>query len=166
MMIMYKILFVCTANICRTPMAEYYLNSLVAKEDLEEMILVESAGTWAIDGAPAAEYSQKVCAEIGLDLSSHRSRPIDLYLVKQADLVLCMSVEHKNDLIQVFPHLQDKIFTLKEYNNKSPQNSISIADPYGRSLERYRETCEIISREIRRIFPEIKKNTREKCLVN
>lgn len=165
-MTMYRILFVCTANICRTPMAEYYLNSLIAKEDLQEMIAVESAGTWAVEGAPAAENSQRVCAERDLNLSRHRSRPIDLHLMKQTDLVLCMALEHKYDLIQIFPHLRDRIFTLKEYGNKNPQNSISIVDPYGGSIEQYRETCELIFREIQRIYPALKANAREKCLVS
>jgi len=163
---MYKVLFVCTANICRTPMAEYYLNHLVNEEGLEELISVESAGTWAVEGMPAAESSQLVCAEEGLDLSNHRSQPIDLYLMKQADLVLCMSIDHKYDLSQIFPHLKDKIFTLKEYSNKTTQPSISIADPYGRSIENYQETYKLITGEIDRVFAIIKKNAREKCLVN
>lgn len=163
---MYKVLFVCTANICRTPMAEYYLNHLVKEEGLEELISVESAGTWAVEGMPAAESSQLVCAEEGLDLSNHRSQPIDLYLMKQADLVLCMSIDHKYDLSQIFPHLKDKIFTLKEYSNKTTQQSISIADPYGRSIENYQETYKLITGEIDRVFAVIKKNAREKCLVN
>jgi len=163
---MYKVLFVCTANICRTPIAEYYLNHLVKKEELEELIMVESAGTWAMEGMPAAEFSQQVCANEGLDLSNHRSQPIDLYLMKEADLVLCMSSEHKNDLSQIFPHLEDKIFTLKEYSNQNTQNSISIADPYGRSIDKYQETYKLITGEIDRIFAVIKKNAREKCPVS
>lgn len=163
---MYKVLFVCTANICRTPMAEYYLNRLVKKEGLEELIIVESAGTWAMEGMPAAENSLLVCAEEGLDLSNHRSQPIDLYMMKQSDLVLCMSIDHKYDLSQIFPHLKDKIFTLKEYNNKNTPQSISIADPYSRSIENYQETYKLITGEIDRIFEVIKKNAKEKCLVN
>lgn len=158
---MYKVLFVCTANICRTPIAEYYLNHLVKKEGLEELIMVESAGTWAIEGMPAAEFSRQVCAGEGLDLSNHRSQPIDLYLMKQADLVLCMSSEHKNDLSQIFPHLKDKIFTLKEYNSKNTRHSISIPDPYGMPLEQYQETYKLITGEIDRIFASIKQNARE-----
>jgi protein-tyrosine phosphatase len=147
-------------------MAEYHLSHLAREAGLEDIIAVESAGTWAIEGQPAAELSRQVCSEKGLDLSAHRSQPIDSGLLKQADLVLCMSIEHKNDLSQVFPHLKYKIFTLKEYAIKGSVNSISIADPYGRSIEHYRETCELISNEIQRIFPAIKKKAREKCPVN
>ena len=88
--IMYKVLFVCTANICRTPMAEYYFYSLVQKEGLENLITVESTGTWAADGAPPAELSRVVCAENGIDISNHRSQALDLNLMKTANLVLCM----------------------------------------------------------------------------
>jgi protein-tyrosine phosphatase len=147
-------------------MAGYYLSRLVQEEGLEDIIAVESAGTWAIKGQPAAELSQLVCAEKDLDLSAHRSQPIDLFLIKNSDLVLCMAAEHKNDLNQIFPHFKHKIFTLREYANKSSPKSISIADPYGQSVQRYRETCQLITGEIHRIFPSIKQNAREKCLVS
>lgn len=159
---MYKVLFVCTANICRTPMAESYFNRLVEQGGLEELMGAESAGTWAFDGASAAELSRQVCAENGLDVSRHRSQSIDLHLMKSADLVLCMAQEHKNDLARVFPHLREKIFTLKEFQPRISVELASIADPYGKSIEQYRETFGIIAREIRRIFPLVRQQAQAK----
>lgn len=159
---MYRVIFVCTANICRTPMAESYFKRLVEQEGLAEFMDAESAGTWAMDGVSAAELSRQVCAENGLDVSKHRSQPVDLRLMKSADLVLCMAQEHKNDLVQVFPHFRAKIFTLKEYQQNSSAEITSIADPYGKSLEHYRETFAIITGEIRRIFPLLRQQAQAK----
>lgn len=153
---LYNVLFICTANICRTPMAEYYLKHLVTQDSLEARIAVSSAGTWAIDGHPAAPNSLEVCREHGLNASSHRSRMVHASIMNNADLVLCMSTQHKADLAGVFPHLAGRIFTLREYQAPHPQ-SLSIADPYGMAIEAYRETFRIISREVARVYPFIKK---------
>lgn len=158
---LYNVLFICTANICRTPMAEYYLKHLVMQENLEDRIAVSSAGTWAIDGHHAAPNSLAVCREHGLNASPHRSRAVNASIMNNADLVLCMSTQHRADLTGVFPHLAGKIFTLKEYLAPQPLQSPSIADPYGMAIEAYRETFRIISREVARVFPLIKKAARQ-----
>ncbi len=155
---MYTVLFICTANICRTPMANSILMHFVMKEGLEEEIQVESAGTWAVHDAPASPLSVEVCREHGLDASGHRSRPVDLPSMNNADLVLCMTTEHRNDLQQIFPHLKDRIFTLKEYGVEEPRAERSIMDPYGRNISEYRKTFQEIYREIERFWPLIKKN--------
>ncbi len=159
---MYQILFVCTANICRTPLAKYYLKLRVEQENLHDRIEVLSAGTWAREGAPAAEFSQVVCKENGMDASAHVSRGIDIHLMKTADLVLCMSGEQKRDLSAIFPQFRPKIFLLKEYPIQGSNEFATIPDPYGRKLEKYRETFEAIKKEVDRIFPIIKEKAQEK----
>lgn len=159
---MYRILFVCTANICRTPLAKYYLKLRVEHDNLHNFIDVLSAGTWAKKGAPAAEFSQVVCKENGMDASAHVSREIDIQLMKTADVILCMSSEQKRDLAAIFPQFRHKIFLLREYPVQGSDEFATIPDPYGRKLEKYRETFEAIKQEIDRIFPIIQEKALEK----
>lgn len=146
-------------------MALFELKRLIERDNLQELIHVESAGTWASEGAPATEFSQLVCAEHGLDASAHRAQGVDHYLMKNADLVLCMTIQHKHDLQQIFPHYRDKVFTLREFGRTNPESDLSINDPYGRSIERFRETFEEIAREVRRIYPLLKTIVLQRNLV-
>ncbi len=155
---MYHVLFVCTANICRTPIAKYYLRSLIQRENLSHIIQVDSAGTWAKTGYPAAENSLTVCQLHGLDASTHVSQQIDATMMRNADLILCMSETHKRDLLAIFPQHKDKIFLLKEYACANNAGSLTIPDPYGRKIQFYQMVYETISGEIDRIFPVIRTN--------
>jgi len=152
----FSVLFICTANICRTPMAEAYARKLVISENLSDKIEVLSAGTWAIQGVPPSENSQQVCIENNLDTSTFRSKPVNPTLLNNSSLVLCMTTEHKDDLITIFPHCEDKIFTVKEFCNDIPPQNMSIKDPHGRSLEIHRATFKEIQTEIDRMWPTLK----------
>ena len=138
-------------------MAEVYLRKLVISESLSEEIEVLSAGTWAIQGVPPSENSQQVCSENGLDASTLRSKPVNPTLLNRSSLVLCMTTEHKNDLITIFPHCKDKIYTVKEFCHSVPPDKLSIKDPHGRTIDIHRATFVEISSEIDRMWPTLKK---------
>ena len=87
------ILFVCTGNTCRSPMAEGLLRAALAAKGLDQ-VTVSSAGTGAWDGAPISEASYLVGLEQGLDLSEHRARLLTRDVVRGADLILAMSGHH------------------------------------------------------------------------
>jgi len=157
----FSVLFVCTANICRTPMAEIYLRKLVVDENLQEQIEVKSAGTWAIQGVPPAENSIQVCSENGLEALELRSKPVNPTMMNQCNLVLCMTTEHKNDLLAIFPHHNVKLFTLKEFCRPEPPEQLSIKDPHGRSMDIHRNTFWEIKAEIDRMWPQIKQRSTE-----
>lgn len=159
---MYRVLVVCTGNICRTPMAKSLLQAKVREENLEHVIAIDSAGLWAYPGDAVAENTLLVCAEHGLDVSTHQAKPIEPALVNQSDLILCMEEKHKHDLGAIFPHLKDRIFTLKEFAFPSHRQRLSIADPIGQGIQAYRRTFRLIEREIARIWPEIKKRALQK----
>ena len=76
--------------------------------------------------------------------------------MNRADLVLCMSIEHRYDLTNIFPHFRDKIFTLREFQQNNLKGSRSVLDPFGMKVEKYRETFELIRSEVERIWPTIK----------
>ncbi|OGO25119.1 MAG: hypothetical protein A2W33_06660 [Chloroflexi bacterium RBG_16_52_11] len=129
-----SVLFVCSANICRSPMAMAIFQSQVEQEP--EIWLVESAGTWAPEGAPASVRSQMLLAERGLDLSNHRSRRVSREIIGSFDLVLTMEDGHKEALQIEFPDLAERIYLLSEMVGLK----YNIADPMVGSDEDFRLT--------------------------
>ena len=92
-----RLLFVCTANQCRSPLGEVIARGELAVRGVDA--LIGSAGTHAVDGAPATDQTQMVAKEYRADLSGHLSRPVTRELVSAADLVLCMEPAHVIDIV-------------------------------------------------------------------
>ena len=154
---MIKILIVCTANICRSPIGEVILKNLVSQDGLDEIIRISSGGILGIEGEQASDYSIAVAQENGLNLESHRSQGITPDMMKESDIVLCMTLDHVEKLKLLYPDQLDKIYALKEYLIDGEILSYSIEDPIGLSLDFYRKVYNNIKIELERIFPEIKK---------
>jgi protein-tyrosine-phosphatase len=131
-----SVLFVCTANQCRSPMAEVLLKSLVAQRGEVDCWQIRSAGTWTEQGLPATPLAGTVMRQRNVDLSEHRSRPIDLDLLNSATVVLVMTRHHQEALQAEFPAARDKVYLLSQLIDLH----FDIADPYGGSLEDY-ELC-------------------------
>jgi protein-tyrosine-phosphatase len=131
-----SVLFVCTANQCRSPMAEAILKSLVAQRGEAGRWQIHSAGTWAEPGRPATQLSQQVMRRRNIDLSAHRSRSIDADLLRAASVVLVMTRHHQEAIQAEFPEAQHKVCLLSQIIDRS----FDIKDPYGGSLEEY-EMC-------------------------
>jgi protein-tyrosine-phosphatase len=135
------VLFVCTANVCRSPMAQALFRALIVREvPGGEQWTVESAGTWGTNGLHPSENSVKVMAARGLDISGHRSRILDAVLLKRFDLILVMEPGHKEALQIEFADMASRVFLLSEMSGPAA----AIADPYGSSLERYEQTAQVI----------------------
>ena len=135
-----SILFVCSANQCRSPMAEVLFEQLLKEKGLLEDWRVESAGVWAYHGAAATNNAQVVMADRELDLSSHRSQPTDPALLKQFDVIIVMEVEHKHVLQKRNPTLADRILTIRELVGGRGD----FDDPVGGSVEVYRRAAETL----------------------
>lgn len=111
------ILFICTGNTCRSPMAEGIFRDMVKKEGLQ--VEARSAGVSAFDGSPIAHHSAEILRKKGIreTLASNAIKP---EWVEWADLILTMTMNHKQQLIQMYPDGLDKVFTLKEYIEDEP----------------------------------------------
>ncbi|MBE9478568.1 MAG: low molecular weight protein arginine phosphatase [Chloroflexi bacterium] len=133
-----SILFVCSANQCRSPMVQVLFEAFLVGKGVRDEWRVESAGVWAYDGSPATANAQKAMAERGLDLSRHLSQPASSTLLKQFDLTLVMEQEHKTALQDQNPQLADRIYLMREIAGQEGD----FADPVGGSLERYRAAAD------------------------
>ncbi len=116
-----KLLFVCTGNTCRSPMAAAMGKEHLKNADsvMEGKVRVDSAGISALEGAAATSHARTVMEEKGLDIEAHQARRVSAELLAEADLVLTMTFKHKRVLLERFaeevPRLRGRVFTLKEY---------------------------------------------------
>ena len=108
-----NVLFVCTGNVCRSPMAEGFLRDQAIRRGLD--IDVRSTGTHAWNGRAATIDGRRVMSELGVPIDDHRTLELDRDLVEWADLVFCLATEHLRETRRTFPDAADKTFTLKGF---------------------------------------------------
>jgi protein-tyrosine phosphatase len=133
---MKKILFVCTANICRSPMAQAIFDALAEDEGLP--FRAESAGTAALEGRPIAPYAVAALEEVGIYPAPHSARRVREAMVEEAELVLAMTPQHAATLQRLGSNTAGGIHTLPEY--AMSVRGEEIADPYGLTMAAYRST--------------------------
>lgn len=156
------ILIVCTANICRSPVAEVWLRKRLAEQKETEDWTVSSAGTWAMDANPAALYSVELMAEKGLDLSQHESQIVNRALMAQADLILCMEMGHVEALQIEFPNHSHKVFLISQMTGKR----FNVTDPYGGPKQEYQQMVltltKLIDAGMPTILAKVQENARKR----
>jgi protein-tyrosine phosphatase len=131
-----KVLFVCTAGVCRSPMAAAIFDALA--EDRALPFRAESAGVAALEGNPVAPNALVALEEVGIYPQEHRARQVSGPMLEEADLVLAMSPRHVAALNRNFSNLSDdKLHTLPEYASGVPSEE-GIPDPYGHTITAYR----------------------------
>ena len=130
------ILFVCTGNICRSPMAATLLRAKVAAQGDSDKYQIESAGTWGVNGQPASPNAQLVMQKRGLSLDGHIARTVSQDIINRADLIIVMTRSHRDALNAEFPGIRRKVHLMSELFGLE----YDISDPYGKSIEAY-EIC-------------------------
>lgn len=147
-----KILFVCTGNTCRSAMAEGIAKKLIQNENLN--LEVSSAGVFAPFGMAASENAILALSEMGIDISSHLSRPLTKDLIENSDLILTMTKGHKDAILSKYPQFSDKVFTLMEYIGED----LDIEDPFGGDLDVYRASANQIKQAIEILLKKLKES--------
>lgn len=131
-----KIMFICTGNICRSAMADWLMKKKLEEKNMQN-VEVCSSGIFAMKDDISTDEAIEVMEEYGVNLKQHRATPTQKSNIEQMDLVLCMTLSHKQTLINSYPNMKEKIYTLKEYVGMS-ENGIDIKDPWGYGLATYR----------------------------
>lgn len=132
---MKRVLFVCTANVCRSPMAEAIFNALT--EDARLPFRARSAGISALRYEQVAPNAKAALEEVGVYIKDHHAQQISETLLEEADLVLVMSPWHASEINRLFKGFSNKVHALSEYS-EGAKGQEDISDPYGQSMVAYR----------------------------
>ncbi len=134
---MKTVLFVCTGNVCRSPMAEaLFRRATNGRGEFRAL----SAGLGAMNDQPPTPHSVQAMRELGADISAHRSRALTAELVQQADYIFGMTHSHVDTIVLLYPQAADKTFLLREFDETLEEFEKDISDPIGGSYEVY-ENC-------------------------
>ena len=155
----YRVLFICSGNTCRSPLAAAALTQELGAVALR--VSVTSAGTAARDGDPASPESIDVASRDGMNLEAHRSRRVTRDMLEEADLVLVMERSHLAALERI--GATRRAFVLSEWPPPG-EPGLVVSDPYGASIEAYEECWRRIRRHVRRAAPQVLSAARARSL--
>lgn len=148
-----SILFVCTGNTCRSPIAEHLFVMLSREAGLS--VAASSAGTQAAMGMPLSRGAAAVFATRGINPATHRARRVDAAMLKNAEAVYVMERAHRDDLVTRFPESASKISVLREAAGLQP---LDVGDPVGADAAKYIACAFSIEEALRIIVPREKES--------
>lgn len=138
------ILFVCTGNLCRSPMASGLFRKRLEEEGLADAYEVRSAGVSAVEGSPASFNALRAMEEYGVDLGSHQAHLLTAEDVRRADVVVVMETYHREAIVGRLPEEGHKVHLLSELAGESGD----VEDVYGLDLDAYRD----VARELKALL--------------
>ena len=140
-------MFICTGNICRSAMAHALMQKIAKEENLS--LEIYSSGLYAETGDSATYNAIVAMHEYGVDLSTHKATNTRESNIEEMDLILCATTGHKMMLLQMYPDLAEKIYTMKEYAGDEDKD---IKDPWGYDLETYKNCAKEIYTCVKKII--------------
>jgi len=146
------ILFVCTGNSCRSPMAEGLLKKML-KEKGEEGIKVLSAGIKHSPFKNPTREAVEAMKNFNLNISAYQNTPLSKGIIEEASLILVMSEGHRRFILDIEPGAEEKVFLLKEFAGY--QENLNIRDPFGLPYRVYQKVAEEIKEALERALPKI-----------
>lgn len=147
-----KIMFICTGNICRSAMAHAMFEKMVKEQN--KNVQVYSCGVYAENGDTSTYEAIETMHEYGIDLKNHKATNIRNSNIKDMDVILCATTSHKNSVINMYPELKKKVFTMKEYAGY-PQSDLDIKDPWGYGIEVYKSCAKEIKECLNKIIEKL-----------
>ena len=147
-----KIMFICTGNICRSAMAHAMFEKMVKEQN--KNVQVYSCGIYAQNGDIPTYEAIETMNEYGIDLRNHRATNIRNSNIEEMDVILCATENHKNMVLNLYPNLKGKVFTMKEYVGDT-ENGINISDPWGCNITIYRMCASELSKIVEKIIKKL-----------
>lgn len=151
----FVITFVCSGNICRSPMAEGIMRKVIQKTKFRKIVKINSAGTLNLPVSAADFKAIEVSSENNIDISKHSSKPVNVEIIRESNIIICMALNHYSYLRKKYPEFKNKIILLKQYANTKQLINPSVADPIGHDMLFFNNTFSEIQREIKRILPTV-----------
>jgi len=159
---MRTVLFVCTGNICRSPMAQGLFADLIrGRRDIE----VSSAGIGAGPGQAASSHAVEVMRELNIDIRHIRSKPLMADVVRKADFIFVMTYGHLDSMLLLFPSAAEKTFLIREFETELPVMEREVSDPIGMSRDVYRRTRDEIRAAMPRLLDLVLRSTHDETRV-
>lgn len=145
-----SILFVCTANITRSPVAEMMFRQSVEKTG--ELWVIDSAGINTVRGIPPNQVIAFIMFNRDLPIQNHRSQPVTRKLLAKFYWIIAMEENHRQEILKIDETVADRIFLFRELSSPKPLENPDMPDPTGKEAEDYEELFDILNDEIPRFF--------------